>query len=102
MQVSVRHQPSFALARLTLAPGEPVQVESGAMMATSYGVTVQSQAKGGIMKGLGRKAAQGAVQSMKSGEGLVFDFAGPGQVMVQTRNPAALVSRLVSHAPSRS
>jgi uncharacterized protein (TIGR00266 family) len=226
MQVSVRHQPSFAVARLTLAPGEPVQVESGAMMATSYGVTVQSQAQGGIMKGLGRaflggesffistftapqnggwvdvaanlpgdvqivnldgsagwcvtrgcwlasshgvqtetrwggmknlmggeggflshatgqgqllvscygametvmlqpgetitidtghvvayadtvqyqirKAAQGAIQSMKSGEGLVFDFAGPGQVMVQTRNPSALISWLVSHVPSRS
>ena len=49
MQVSVRHQPAFAVARL--APGEPVQVESGAMMATSYGVTVRSQAQGEIMKG---------------------------------------------------
>ena len=225
MQVGIRQQPSFAVARLMLAPGEPCQVESGAMMATSYGVQVQSQAQGGIMKGLGRaflsgesffistftappnggwvdvaanlpgdiqvitldgrtgwavtrgcwlasshgvqtetkwggmknlmggeggflthatgqgqllvscygavetitlqqgemvtidtghvvayadtvqyqirKVAQGIIQSMKSGEGLVFDFVGPGQVMTQTRNPSALVSWIVSHVPSR-
>jgi uncharacterized protein (TIGR00266 family) len=225
MQVGVRQQPSFAVARLMLAPGEPCQVESGAMMATSYGVQVQSQAQGGIMKGLGRaflsgesffistftappnggwvdvaanlpgdiqvitldgrtgwavtrgcwlasshgvqtetkwggmknlmggeggflthatgqgqllvscygavetitlqqgemvtidtghvvayadtvqyqirKVAQGIIQSMKSGEGLVFDFVGPGQIMTQTRNPSALVGWIVSHVPSR-
>ena len=225
MQVGIRQQPSFAVARLMLEPGEPCQVESGAMMATSYGVQVQSQAQGGIMKGLGRaflsgesffistftappnggwvdvaanlpgdiqvitldgrtgwavtrgcwlasshgvqtetkwggmknlmggeggflthatgqgqllvscygavetitlqqgemvtidtghvvayadtvqyqirKVAQGIIQSMKSGEGLVFDFVGPGQIMTQTRNPSALVSWIVSHVPSR-
>ncbi|MEV0074591.1 MULTISPECIES: AIM24 family protein [unclassified Amycolatopsis] len=134
MQVRVRHQPSFAVARLELTPGEPVQVESGAMMATSYGVTVQSQANGGIMKGLGRafldvitlrpgeaitvgtghvvayadtvqyqlrKVAQGVIQSMKSGEGFVFDFAGPGQILMQTRNPSSLISWILSHVPSR-
>lgn len=225
MQVGVRQQPSFAVARLMLAPGEPCQVESGAMMATSYGVQVQSQSQGGIMKGLGRaflsgesffistftapqnggwvdvaanlpgdiqviqldgrtgwavtrgcwlasshgvqtetkwggmknlmggeggflthatgqgqllvacygavetvtlqqgemvtvdtghvvayadtvqyqirKVATGIIQSMKSGEGLVFDFVGPGQIMTQTRNPSALVSWIVSHVPSR-
>ena len=36
MQVSVRHQPSFAVARLTPASREPVPVESGAMTATGY------------------------------------------------------------------
>ncbi|MDQ7805962.1 TIGR00266 family protein [Amycolatopsis sp. A133] len=225
MQVGIRQQPSFAVARLMLAPGEPCQVESGAMMATSYGVQVQSQAQGGIMKGLGRaflsgesffistftappnggwvdvsanlpgdiqvltldgrtgwavtrgcwlasshgvqtetkwggmknlmggeggflthatgqgqllvscygavetitlqqgemvtvdtghvvayadtvqyqirKVAQGIIQSMKSGEGLVFDFVGPGQIMTQTRNPSALIGWIISHVPSR-
>ncbi|MET7995112.1 AIM24 family protein [Amycolatopsis sp. NPDC005232] len=134
MQVRVRHQPSFAVARLELTPSEPVQVESGAMMATSYGVTVQSQADGGIMKTLGRafldvitlqpgeaitvgtghvvayadtvryqlrKVAQGVIQSMKSGEGFVFDFAGPGQILTQTRNPSSLISWILSHVSSR-
>jgi uncharacterized protein (AIM24 family) len=40
---------------------------------------------------------------MKSGEGFVFDFAGPGRVMIQARNPRALISWLTSELPfSRS
>jgi uncharacterized protein (AIM24 family) len=34
-----------------------------------------------------RKATGGIVQMVKSGEGLVFDFTGPGRLLVQTRNP---------------
>jgi uncharacterized protein (AIM24 family) len=34
-----------------------------------------------------RKATGGLVQSFKSGEGLVFDFTGPGRVWTQSRNP---------------
>lgn len=218
MQVRTRHTPSYGVARLVLAPGEPVRVESGAMLATSYGVTVLSRAQGGLLKSLARAAFggdsllvatytapqqggwvdvapnlpgdlnvieldgrsgwcvtkgcwlasastvqldvqwagfknlfggeggfmthvggqgpvvvacygaldvmtlqpgefvtvdtghvvayadtvqsrlrqinQGISQSLKSGEGLVFDFAGPGQVLVQTRTPRGLVSWL--------
>ena len=35
MQISVRHAPSFAVARAVLAGGEAIKVESGAMMATA-------------------------------------------------------------------
>jgi uncharacterized protein (AIM24 family) len=38
-----------------------------------------------------RKASGGLVQSFKSGEGLVFDFVGPGTVLTQTRNPNELL-----------
>lgn len=123
MQVNVRQRPSFAVARLMLAPGEPAQVESGAMVATSYGVHVQSQAQGGIMKSLGRaalggesffvstytapqnggwvrKVSAGMIQSLKSGEGFVFDFVGSGQVMTQTRNPGALSLWVRAQMPS--
>ena len=31
------------------------------------------------------------MQSIKSGEGFVFDFTGPGDIMVQTRNQQQLV-----------
>ncbi|MCP2259463.1 TIGR00266 family protein [Streptoalloteichus tenebrarius] len=218
MQVRTRHTPSFGVARLLLAPGEPARVESGAMMATSYGVAVEARAQGGLLKSLARAAlggeslfvstftappqggwvdvaanlpgdlhvleldgrvgwcltrgswlassatiqletqwggfrnlfggeggflmhaagqgtvvlscygaldvvdlqpgefvtidtghvvayaetvqsrlrtmSQGLTQSLKSGEGLVFDFAGPGQVLTQTRNPRGLVTWL--------
>jgi len=54
MQVAIRHNPSFSMARLTLAPGEPAQVESGAMAAMSPDTNVQAQMHGGLMKSLAR------------------------------------------------
>lgn len=59
MQINLRHNPSFAVARMFLAPGEPVQVESGAMMAHSPGVQISSRAAGGIMQGLKRSVLAG-------------------------------------------
>lgn len=218
MQVRTRHTPSFGVARLMLAAGEPVRVESGAMLATSYGIVVETAASGGLAKavraagdastpvtctapqqggwvdvapslpgdlnvieldghtgwcvsrgcrlaaasttraqdrwngfrslfgdaggflthvtGQGpvvvscygaldvvtlqpgefvtvatghvvayadtvqsrlRQFSQGAAQSLKTGEGLVFDFAGPGRVLTQTRDPRALTSWLRTH-----
>ena len=214
MKIDIRHNPSFAAARIALEPSEQVRAESGAMMAMSQGVTLQASTQGGVLKGLKRsflggeslfistftapaaggwvdvahhlagdiivagltpekpisitkgcwlassdgvtldtkwggfknlfggeggflvhasgngtvllacygaldtidlaagesvtidtghvvafdaditstirKVAGGVVQTLKSGEGLVFDFTGPGWVMTQTRNPAAL------------
>jgi uncharacterized protein (TIGR00266 family) len=79
-----------AVETITLQQGEMVTVDTGHVVA--YADTVQYQI---------RKVATGIIQSMKSGEGLVFDFVGPGQIMTQTRNPSALVSWIVSHVPSR-
>ena len=54
MNVELRHQPSFAAARVHLEPNEQLRAESGAMMATSFGVAVQSSTQGGVLKGLKR------------------------------------------------
>lgn len=59
MQTELRHNPAFAVARLFLAPGEPVRVESGAMMAHSPGMLIQAQAPGGFMAGLKRAMLSG-------------------------------------------
>jgi uncharacterized protein (TIGR00266 family) len=59
MQVQTRQGPAYGVARLTLAPNEPVRVESGAMMAMSTGVVLQSKAEGGMMKSLKRAALGG-------------------------------------------
>ncbi len=224
MQVELRHQPSFSVARLHLAGGEPARVESGAMVAHSWGVALEAKVEGGLLKGLKRmtmggeslfvttytapaqggwvdvaanlpgdiraeqvnaqaplritrgcwiansygvqietqwagmqnlfggeggfvinavgegvvvlgaygaidevvlgpneavtidtghvvafdaamqsrlrRAVEGrSIQSMKSGEGLVFDFAGPGRVFLQTRNPTALTQWLTATLP---
>ena len=59
MEVTTRQGPAYGVARLSLAPNEPVRVESGAMMAMSSGVVLQSKAEGGIMKSLKRAALGG-------------------------------------------
>jgi uncharacterized protein (AIM24 family) len=72
-----------ALDVIALPPGGLVTIDTGHVVA--YADTVQSRI---------RQASQGVMQSMRSGEGLVFDFAGPGQVMAQTRNPHGLIGWL--------
>ena len=226
MNVEVRHGPSFATARVTLGAAESVRAESGAMMATSAGVGIESSTQGGVLKGLKRsllggeslfvttltapatggwvdlahhlpggivtaevtpaeplfitrgcllasspavgldtkwggfknlfggeggflvhatgegtailacygaidtiqlaqgeavtidtghvvafspavgsqirKVATGLIQTLKSGEGFVFDFSGPGWVMTQSRNPSALEAWIRSMVPPQS
>jgi uncharacterized protein (TIGR00266 family) len=59
MDISIRHNPSFAVARAALAGGEPVKVEAGGMMATSSGVTLDAKMEGGLLKSLKRAALGG-------------------------------------------
>ncbi len=70
-----------ALDKWELAAGESITVDTGHMVA--YEDTVSMTL---------RKVTGGLVQSFKSGEGIVFDFTGPGTVYTQTRNPNELLS----------
>ncbi len=77
-----------ALDRIMLGAGEKLTVDSGHMVAYDDGVTMTL-----------RRAASGSLTSLKSGEGFVFDFSGPGEVMVQTRNPSELITWLTTVLP---
>ncbi|MEJ7650545.1 MAG: TIGR00266 family protein [Nakamurella sp.] len=59
MQIDLRHDPAFTVARLNLTPGEPVRVEGGAMIAHSDGVILTAKSEGGIMAGIKRKMLAG-------------------------------------------
>jgi uncharacterized protein (TIGR00266 family) len=48
-----------------------------------------------------RKAAAGFFRSMVSGEGMVAEFSGPGEILIQTRNLAALAGLLKPFFPSQ-
>ena len=80
-----------ALDTVTLAEGESVTIDSGHVVAFDPNVSSRI-----------RKATGGVVQTLKSGEGLVFDFTGPGWVMTQTRNPAALEAWIRQIAPGQT
>ncbi|ERB52671.1 hypothetical protein N806_16010 [Rhodococcus sp. P27] len=72
MQIHLRHNPSSTVARCYLAPGEPLRVESGAMLAHSAGVVLEAKAQGGVLQGLKR--------SMLSGESFfVTTYTAPPQ-----------------------
>jgi uncharacterized protein (TIGR00266 family) len=93
MQVQIRHQPSFAVARCLLAAGEPVRVESGAMLATSWGVQIEANIQGGLLKGLRRSVLGGesllvTTYTAPQGGGWVDVAANlPGDVSVITLAP---------------
>ncbi|KAI1064955.1 hypothetical protein LB507_001245 [Fusarium sp. FIESC RH6] len=62
-----------AVDRLDLRPGEEHVVDNGHLVAWSCNYAIE-------------KAGGGAMSSLKTGEGLVCRFTGPGSVYVQTRN----------------
>jgi uncharacterized protein (TIGR00266 family) len=74
-----------ALEVWNLEAGQGITLDTGHMVA--YEDTVQMSI---------RKATGGLVQTFKSGEGLVFDFVGPGRVWSQTRNPNELLGWIQS------
>ncbi|NGO73386.1 TIGR00266 family protein [Streptomyces boncukensis] len=70
-----------ALDLVELGQGETMVLDSGHLVAFSDGVSYTT-----------RKVTRGIVQSLKSGERLVFELTGPGQVWTQSRNPSGLKS----------
>jgi uncharacterized protein (TIGR00266 family) len=80
-----------AIHRKQLAPGERYVVDTGHLVAwegsTQYTL---------------RKAAAGFFRSMMSGEGIVSEFTGPGELLIQTRNLQAFAGLLKPFLPSQS
>jgi uncharacterized protein (AIM24 family) len=59
-----------------LAAGETMVIDSGHLVALQSTVTATLS-----------KAASGWMNTIKSGEGLVFTVTGPGRIYAQSRNP---------------
>jgi uncharacterized protein (TIGR00266 family) len=79
-----------AIHRKTLRAGERYVVDTGHLVAWE-GTTQYTL----------RKAAAGFFRSMMSGEGIVAEFSGPGEILIQTRNLAALASLLKPFFPTQ-
>jgi uncharacterized protein (TIGR00266 family) len=80
-----------AIHRKRLAPNERYVVDTGHLVAWE-GTTQYTL----------RKAAAGFFRSFVSGEGIVAEFVGPGELLIQTRNLAALAGLLKPFFPSQS
>ncbi|HIE38710.1 MAG TPA: TIGR00266 family protein [Anaerolineales bacterium] len=59
MEIEIKYRPSYSLAVTRLTPGEAVQVEAGAMVGMTAGITLETKAKGGILKSLARSVLGG-------------------------------------------
>jgi uncharacterized protein (TIGR00266 family) len=99
MDITLRHNPGFAVARCTLSPGETVRGESGAMMATAAGVAIEAKAAGGLMKSFKRSVLGGesffiTTYTAPSGGGWV-DFAArlPGDAVTMPVSQGLNVTR---------
>ena len=79
-----------AIHRKRLAAGERYVVDTGHLVAWE-GTTQYTL----------RKAASGFFRSMVSGEGIVSEFTGPGEILIQTRNLAAFAGLLKPFFPSQ-
>ncbi|MDQ3906776.1 MAG: TIGR00266 family protein [Acidobacteriota bacterium] len=80
-----------AIHRKRLAAGERYVVDTGHLVAWE-GTTQYTL----------RKAASGFFRSMVSGEGIVAEFMGPGEILIQTRNLAAFAGLLKPFFPTQS
>jgi uncharacterized protein (TIGR00266 family) len=80
-----------AIHRKRLQAGERYVVDTGHLVAWE-GTTQYTL----------RKAAAGFFRSMVSGEGVVAEFTGPGELLIQTRNLAAFAGMLKPFFPTQS
>jgi len=81
-----------AIHRKVLRPGEQYVVDTGHLVAW----------EGHMQYNLRKAAKSGFFRSFLSGEGLVAEFNGPGDILIQTRNLAAFAGLLKPFFPSQS
>jgi uncharacterized protein (TIGR00266 family) len=81
-----------AIHRKVLRPGEQYVVDTGHLVAW----------EGHMQYNLRKAAKSGFFRSFLSGEGLVAEFIGPGEILLQTRNLAAFAGLLKPFFPSQS
>lgn len=79
-----------AIHRKNLGSGERYVVDTGHLVAWE-----------GHMQYSLRKAASGFFKSFLSGEGMVAEFTGPGEILIQTRNLAAFAGLLKPFFPTQ-
>ncbi len=59
MQVQINDRPSYAIAKVTLNPGEEIVAEGGAMVAMTDGFELETKARGGFLKSIARSTFGG-------------------------------------------
>src|SRR5210317_333302 len=88
MQVEILYRPSYSVARVTLDRQEKIQAESGAMLAMSPNMEMETEAKGGFLKSVSRSMFGGESFFMntytgeKDGDRILLAPPLPGDISV--------------------
>lgn len=80
-----------AIFRRTIRPGEQYVIDTGHLVAW----------EGHMQYNIRKAAKSGYLRSLLSGEGMVAEFTGPGEILIQTRNLAAFAGLLKPFFPSQ-
>lgn len=98
MNVEVLYRPSYSLAMVTLEANETIQAESGAMVAMSPELGMETEAKGGFLKSISRSMFGGESFFMNTftasaaGERIALAPPLPGDIsVIEMRNQTLLV-----------
>jgi uncharacterized protein (TIGR00266 family) len=79
-----------AIYEKVLGAGEKYIVDTTHLVAFDGNIDVQTKTVGGMKS------------TLLSGEGLVVEMTGPGQVYIQTRSPQALINWIIPQVPTKS
>jgi len=73
VQIQIDDRPAYAIAKVTLDPGEEIVAEGGAMVAMTEGFELETKARGGFLKSIARSTFGG--ESFKApGSGGTFGW----------------------------
>ncbi len=92
MQQEILFSPAYTLLKLNLSQGEAVLAESGAMVSMSDTVEIQTKAKGGMMKSLGRAVLGGESFFMNT-----FTATQPGELTLAPNLPGDIFTRQLNN-----
>lgn len=92
MEYDIQHKPSYALLSVELDQSEQIQTEAGAMVSHSDGVTVDTEAQGGLVDSLKRKALGGESFFMNT-----FTANQPDEVTLAPPLPGDMVGQRLEH-----
>ncbi len=88
MTSEILYPGAFPMVRVSLAAGETLKAESGAMVAASPTIDVESKMEGGLLKALSRKVLTGEhffFQTLRASRG-------PGEVLLAPTVPGEIVT----------
>ena len=88
MEINIQYGPAYSMGTLQLGGGEQIRVEAGSLLGMSQGVSIETQATGGLLKSLGRSIFGGESFFQK----IYTAPAGGGKVHVAPALPGDLIA----------